>query len=263
MPEPVSQSSPKQQAAKRHPAHFEIDKLTEDAWRLFRVMGEYAIGFDRLNRVPVQLVTVFGSARTPLKSLYYEQAEALGRMLAQCGYGVVTGGGPGIMEAANKGAFENGGISVGINIALPEEQTPNKFQNVSLEHEYFSSRKVMLAKYSVGFVAFPGGFGTLDEVSGMLTLVQTQKIHPFPIYFVGKSHWSGLIEWFANTLVETGAIAPDDLRLFKLVDEIEQIPTEIRRYNDETDEHAGFKLPTAEDRRKAEGMESVASWYGP
>ena len=263
MPEPISQSSPKQQEAKKHPVYFEIDKLTQDSWRLFRVMGEYAIGFDRLNRVPVQMVTVFGSARTPLKSRYYEQAEKLGRKLAEAGYGVVTGGGPGIMEAANKGALEAGGISVGINIALPEEQTPNKYQNVSLEHEYFSSRKVMLAKYSVGFVAFPGGFGTLDEVAGMLTLIQTQKIHPFPVYFVGTEHWGGLVGWFTKTLVEAGAIEPDDLRLFKLVDDCECIPEEVRLYNDETDEHAGFKLPTEEDRRKAQGMESVASFYGP
>ncbi len=135
MPEPISQSSPKQKAAIQHPTYFEIDKLTEDSWRLFRVMGEYAIGFDRLNRVPVQLVTIFGSARTPLKSRYYEQAETLGRKLVESGYGVVTGGGPGIMEAANKGAIEAGGVSVGINIALPEEQMPNKYQNVSLEHE--------------------------------------------------------------------------------------------------------------------------------
>jgi len=262
MPEPISQSSPKQQAAKKHPVHFEIDKLTEDSWRLFRVMGEYAIGFDRLNRVPVQLVTVFGSARTPLKSRYYEQAFTLGRRLAEVGYGVVTGGGPGIMEAANKGAFEAGGISVGINIALPEEQTPNKYQNVSLEHEYFSSRKVMLAKYSVGFVAFPGGFGTLDEVSGMLTLIQTQKIHPFPIYFVGTDHWGGLVDWFGKTLVEAGAIEADDLKLFKLVDDVDLIPHEIKIYNDDSDEHAGFKVPTEEDRRKAQGTDA-ATFYGP
>lgn len=260
MPEPISQSSPKQEKAKNHPSHFEIDKLTEDSWRLFRVMGEYAIGFDRLNRVPAQLVTVFGSARTPLKSKYYGQAETLGRLLVEAGYGVVTGGGPGIMEAANKGAIEAGGVSVGINIALPEEQLPNKFQNVSLEHEYFSSRKVMLAKYSVGFVAFPGGFGTLDEVAGMLTLVQTQKIHPFPIYFVGTDHWTGLVDWFAKTLAETGAIAPDDLKLFKLVDDVDGIPEEIQRYNDDSEEHAGFKLPTEEDRRIAQG---TASFYGP
>jgi uncharacterized protein (TIGR00730 family) len=262
MSEPISQSSPKQQAAKHHPSHFEIDKLSEDSWRLFRVMGEYAIGFDRLNRVPVQLVTVFGSARTPLKSKYYEQAEILGRLLAETGYGVATGGGPGIMEAANKGAFEVGGVSVGINIALPEEQAPNKFQNVSLEHEYFSSRKVMLAKYSVGFVAFPGGFGTLDEVAGMLTLIQTRKIHSFPVYFVGTDHWGGLVDWFAKTLVETGAIAPDDLHLFKLVDEVGDIPSEIKRYNDESGEHVGFKLPTEADRRRAQGLDT-ASWYGP
>ncbi|HEY3780619.1 MAG TPA: TIGR00730 family Rossman fold protein [Fimbriimonadaceae bacterium] len=263
MPEPGSQSSPKQREAKLHPVHFEIDKLTEDSWRLFRVMGEYAIGFDRLNRVPLQLVTVFGSARTPLKSKYYDQAEVLGRKLAEAGYGVITGGGPGIMEAANKGAIEAGGVSVGINIELPAEQRPNIYQNVSLEHEYFSSRKVMLAKYSVGFVAFPGGFGTLDEVSGMLTLIQTRKIHPFPVYFVGEQHWAGLIEWFGKTLVETGAIEPDDLQLFKLVDSIDSIPDEIQRYNDESEEHVGFKLPTAEDRRKAEGLSSRNSWYGP
>lgn len=159
------------------------------------------------------------------------------------------------MEAANKGAYEAGGVSVGHNIVLPHEQSPNPYQNISLEFEFFYARKVMLAKYSVAFVVFPGGFGTLDELMEILTLVQTQKLHALPIFLVGKDYWSGLLKWFQTTLTEQGAISPDDINLFKLIDQIEEIPSEILRYHDKTSDSAGFKLPTQEDRKKAQGVD--------
>jgi hypothetical protein len=219
---------------------------------MFRMMGELAIGFDRLKSLP-SLVTVFGSARTPITDRYYAQAETLGRALVNQGFGVITGGGPGIMEAANKGAFEGGGISVGVNIALPREQRPNRFQSHSFEHEYFHTRKLVLVKYSVAFVVFPGGFGTLDELLEVLTLIQTQKLRPFPVYLVNSQYWEGLVTWFKSTLAEAGAIASDDLCLFKVTDDVESIPTEVRAYHDPTFDTRGFKIPTVEDRHKALG----------
>lgn len=240
-----------------HDEPFEINRMTQDSWRLFRLLGEFAIGFDRMGELQQPVVTVFGSARTPIKNRYYALAERLGRALAQAGFIVTTGGGPGIMEAANKGATEAGGQSVGINIRLPHEQRPNAYQSLSLDHEHFYSRKVMLAKYSVGFVVFPGGFGTLDELFEVLTLIQTQKLRPFPIYLVGRDYWGGLVQWLENTLAAQGAIAPDDLRLFKVVDEgeeMESIPAEIRRYHDQTEDTAGFKVPSPDDRKRAQGQ---------
>ncbi|RYG26134.1 TIGR00730 family Rossman fold protein [bacterium] len=232
---------------------YEIDRLSHDSWGLFRIMGEFSIGFDRLGKVQTPIVTVYGSARTAIKDRYYGLAEHLGGLLAQSGFAVATGGGPGIMEAANKGAWEAGGMSIGINIHLPVEEQPNPYQTLSLDHENFHSRKVMLAKYSVGFVAFPGGFGTLDELSGLLTLIQTQRLHPFPIYLVGTEYWGGLEAWFRDTLSAHGAISPDDLDLFKIVDAVDAIPEDIRRYHDASADTAGFKKPTEVDRQKAMG----------
>jgi uncharacterized protein (TIGR00730 family) len=156
------------------------------------------------------------------------------------------------MEAANKGAYEAGGVSVGLNIELQTEQVPNPYQTVSLDFEYFHARKVMLAKYSVGFVAFPGGFGTLDELAEVLTLIQTQKIHPFPVYFVGSDYWRGLDRWVRDTLAVEGAILPDDVSLYKIVDAVEAIPHDIKAYYLEN-VNAGFKLPQDEDRKRALG----------
>jgi hypothetical protein len=159
------------------------------------------------------------------------------------------------MEAANRGAFEAHGVSVGLNILLEHEQKPNPHQTLSLDFEYFYARKVMLAKYSVGFVIFPGGFGTLDELAEVLTLVQTQKLHPFPIYLVGSDYWSGLVAWFKDTLAKEGSIARDDLRLFKVVDHVTQIPVDIRRYYKSAG-HSGFKVPSSKDRKLALGTEA-------
>ncbi|RJF72692.1 TIGR00730 family Rossman fold protein [Deinococcus cavernae] len=233
--------------------HYALDQMTEDAWRMFRILGEFSIGFDRMAHQQVPLVTVYGSARTPLTDRYYGLAEVLGRELVRAGFGVVTGGGPGIMQAANKGAFEAGGISVGLNIVLPHEQKHNPYQTLSLEFEYFHARKVMLARYAHAFVAFPGGFGTLDEMMEILTLVQTRKMRPVPIYFVGEAHWRGLVEWFSNSLVQNGAVAPDDLNLFKLVDDVTAIPADVLNYHDPA-QVDGFKRPTELDRLRAEGL---------
>ncbi|MEW6422423.1 MAG: TIGR00730 family Rossman fold protein [Deinococcota bacterium] len=232
--------------------HYELDWMAEDAWRMFRILGEFAIGFDRMSHVQPPLVTVFGSARTPITHRYYGLAEQLGRELVAAGFGVMTGGGPGIMQAANKGAFEAGGVSVGLNIMLPFEQKPNPYQTLSLGFEYFHARKVMLAKYAAAFVVFPGGFGTLDELGEVLTLVQTRKMHALPIYLVGRNHWQGLVDWFAGTLVEEGAISPDDLRLFKVVEDVTGIPGDIHRYHT-PDQPDDFKRPTPEDRARARG----------
>ncbi len=232
--------------------HYALDRMTEDAWRMFRIIGEFSIGFDRLAHVQAPLVTVYGSARTRLTDRYYGLAETLGRELVAAGYGVMTGGGPGIMEAANKGAFEAGGTSIGLNIILPHEQKHNPYQTLSLEFEYFHARKVMLSRYAHAFIAFPGGFGTLDEMMELLTLVQTRKMRPVPIYFVGEAHWRGLVEWFQTSLVENGAIAADDLRLFKLVDDVAQIPGDIRTYHDAA-RNDDFKRPTVADTLRAKG----------
>jgi len=232
---------------------YEIDSLAEDSWRMFRIIGEFALGFDRLNKVEAPGVTVYGSARTSVTDRYYEKAMRLGTILAQAGFAVITGGGPGIMEAANKGAFEAGGVSVGLNILLPHEQKPNPYQTVSMTFEFFYARKVILAKHSAGFVVFPGGFGKLDELMEILTMMQTQKMHPMPIYLVESSYWNGLIEWMKSTLISLGTIAKDDLSLFKVVDDIETIPSEIKRYHDESKDSSGFKIPTDEDLRRSLG----------
>ena len=232
--------------------HCQLEHMTEDAWRMFRILGEFSIGFDRMAHLSVPLVTVYGSARTALTDRYYGLAQTLGRELVGAGFGVVTGGGPGIMQAANQGAYEAGGVSVGLNIVLPHEQRHNPYQTLSLEFEYFHARKVMLARYAHAFVAFPGGFGTLDEMMEILTLVQTRKMRPVPIYFVGEAHWRGLVEWFRTSLVENGAIAADDPKLFKLVDDVSQIPADVRAYHD-PGAGDGFKRPTAEDTEKAQG----------
>jgi uncharacterized protein (TIGR00730 family) len=237
---------------KHEASKFEIDRMTQDSWRLFRIIGEFAIGFDRMGRLKSPAVTVFGSARTQVTNRYYDLARKLGRALAEAGFAVATGGGPGIMEAANRGAFDANGASIGLNILLEHEQTPNPYQTLSLDFEHFYARKVMLAKYSVGFVIFPGGFGTLDELVEVLTLVQTQKLHPFPIYLVGSDYWSGLVQWFKNTLAEHGAIAADDLKLYKVLDDVTQIPADIKRYYKSAG-HAGFKIPSRKDRQRAAG----------
>lgn len=199
----------------------------KESWRLFKIMAEFVEGFEVLPKV-YPGVTVFGSARTKPEDPDYQRALQLGKLLVKAGFSVITGGGPGIMEAANRGAAEAGGYSVGLNIKLPMEQEPNPYANVRLEFKYFFIRKVMLAKYSVAFVFFPGGFGTMDEMFEILTLVQTKKIRPVPIVLVDKNYWKPLYNWFIKTLLPTNKISQVDLELFKILDEPEEIVNFIK-----------------------------------
>jgi uncharacterized protein (TIGR00730 family) len=202
--------------------------LTQESWRVFKIMSEFVEGFEVLSDLP-PAVTVFGSARTKPDHPTYQQAQQLAARLAEAEYAVITGGGPGIMEAANRGAFEAGGVSVGLNISLPHEQQPNDYQSIELNFHYFFCRKVMFVKYARAFVIFPGGFGTLDELLESLTLIQTLKIDPFPVICVGTDYWTGLVDWMRSTLQEKyETIGPDDLDLFRVTDDLDEVMTLVK-----------------------------------
>ncbi len=220
---------------------YVIEALAEDSWRMFRILGEFAQGFEEMANVG-KAVTIFGSARLKVDCQYYSQAVQLAGDLARQGYVIITGGGPGIMEAGNKGAIEAGGRSIGLNVDLPHEQAPNAYQTDELKFRYFFVRKVMLVKYSTAFVVFPGGFGTIDELFEALTLVQTKKVTPFPVFLVGVDYWRGLVQWLQTTLVRAGTVSDDDLHLFKVVDDVSQIAQAIDDYYAEA-HHGGFNLP--------------------
>ena len=197
---------------------------TSDSWQIFKIMSEFVEGFDTMSKIG-PCVSVFGSARTQSNNKYYQQAEEIGYLLTQRGYGVITGGGPGIMEAANKGAKRGEGKSVGLNIELPFEQSYNEYidKDKALNFDYFFVRKVMFVKYAQGFIVLPGGVGTLDELFEAITLIQTQKIGKFPIVLVGRKYWEGLLDWIKETMLAIEAnINPDDLDLFNVVDTPEQ-----------------------------------------
>ncbi len=197
---------------------------TNDSWALFKIMGEFVNGFERMSLIG-PCVSIFGSARTKENETYYKLAVSIAQSIADAGYGVITGGGPGIMEAGNKGAHLAGGTSVGLNIDLPFEQHDNPFidSDKSLDFDYFFVRKVMFVKYSQGFVVMPGGFGTLDELFEAITLIQTSKIEKFPIILVGTDFWSGLLDWIKNTMLTAGNISPEDLDLIHVVDTEEEV----------------------------------------
>src|SRR3954469_25325801 len=189
------------------------DEFTHtDTWRVFRIMGEFVEGFDDLATIS-RGVSIFGSARTQPDNPQYKAAQETAALLARAGFAVITGGGPGIMEAANRGAFEAGGISIGCNIELPFEQKENRYTTLSINFRYFFVRKTMFVKYANGFVIFPGGFGTLDELFEALTLVQTRKIRRIPIVLFGSTYWKGLLDWIEKTQLGHGAISPEDLNL--------------------------------------------------
>jgi uncharacterized protein (TIGR00730 family) len=192
--------------------------LGTDPWRALRILGEFVEGFDAMARVG-RAVTVFGSARTRTDDPVYEIAREIGRRLADAGYAVITGGGPGAMEAANRGCREGGGLSVGCNIELPHEQGMNRYVDLGVEFRYFFARKVMFMKYADGFIILPGGFGTLDELFEALTLIQTGKVRHFPIVLIGRSYWAGLLDWIRETLLANGAVAEGDLELFHVTDD--------------------------------------------
>ncbi|MGA2660569.1 MAG: TIGR00730 family Rossman fold protein [Verrucomicrobiota bacterium] len=203
--------------------------VKEDPWRIFRIMAEFVDSFETLSQTG-PAVTVFGSARVLPKDPNYQAAVELAKGLAKHNLVVITGGGPGIMEAANKGAALAKGRSVGLNIQLPREQTVNRFANIPINFHYFFARKVCFVKYSVGFVFMPGGFGTLDEFFEVLTLVQTQRIPQFPLILFGKKHWKGLIGWMKDRIQEAKYISPGDLELFKLTDDPQEAVDIILEY---------------------------------
>ncbi len=208
---------------KRNRDQYLIDDFTtQDTWRIFRIMAEFVEGFEELSKVG-RCVTLFGSARVKEDDPHYQLAQRTAAALVERGYSVMTGGGPGIMEAANRGAKEQGGESIGLNIELPMEQKPNPYINISINFHYFFVRKVMLVKYSQAFVIFPGGFGTMDEFFESITLIQTNKIKPFPVVLVDRKFWSGLLDWIQSHLLGTGKIGEKDLLLFKQADTVEEI----------------------------------------
>ncbi len=202
------------------------DFTKEDPWRIFRIMAEFVESFETMSSQG-PLITVFGSARTEPGHKEYLEAEKMGRLLAENGYGVLTGGGPGIMEATNKGAHSAGGKSVGLNIKLPMEQDANPYLTAQVDFRYFFIRKVNFLKYALGVVVFPGGFGTLDEMMETLTLIQTNKINRIPLVVVGKKFWTPLLEWFETTLIDEKKINVFDLNYFKLVDSSEEAMSHI------------------------------------
>ncbi len=208
------------------------DEFTHtDTWRVFRIMGEFVEGFDELATV-TRGVSIFGSARTPADHPVYEAARETAALLARAGFAVITGGGPGIMEAANRGAREAGGVSIGCNIELPFEQAPNPYQTRALTFKYFFVRKTMFVKYSTAFVIFPGGFGTLDETFEALTLIQTRKIRNFPVVLFGSDYWGGLMKWVEGTMRESNYIADADLKLLHVTDSPSEIVEIVVRSQD-------------------------------
>lgn len=199
-----------------------------ETWRVFRIMAEFVEGFETMSGVG-RAVTVFGSARTTETMKPYQQAVLLGKRLAEEGYAMITGGGPGIMEAANRGAFEAGGTSIGLNITLPMEQKPNPYQTLELNFHYFFVRKVMFVKYARAFVIFPGGFGTMDEFFEAMTLIQTEKIRSFPVVLIGEEFWKGMLDWTRQVMLDKyQCISPEDMDRFIVTDDIELAVTTIK-----------------------------------
>jgi len=208
------------------------DLAKSDTWRVFRIMAELVEGFEALNNIG-PAVTIFGSARLKPGSAYYNKCLKVSERLAKDGFAVISGGGPGIMEAANKGAQNANGTSIGLNIELPMEQTPNNFQDVHVDFRYFFVRKLMFVKYAVAYVIFPGGFGTMDELFEALTLIQTKKIRSFPVVLVGRDYWQGMIDWMKKSVLDMGAVNAEDIDLMHMVDEPEEVCAIInKRYKD-------------------------------
>ncbi len=207
-----------------------VDALTvQESWRIFRIMAEFVDAIESLSGIN-HAVSIFGSARVKPGDPYYEKTVVLARRFAQEGFSVITGGGPGIMEAANKGAVEGGGKSVGMNILLPFEQKPNPYANIHIDYKYFFIRKVMFVKYAMAYVILPGGFGTLDELFEALTLIQTKRIKSFPVILMGSEYWKGLIDWMKKTMMKELMIEKDDLNYFQIIDDPEEVVRHIRKF---------------------------------
>ncbi len=226
-----------------HPGMRPVDDtlLTRESWKIFQIMAEFVEGFERLARIKPS-VSIFGSARTRPEHPYYKLTEEIARLLSDSGFSVISGGGPGIMEAANKGAYAGKSPSIGLNIQLPHEQGGNPYQDISLSFRHFFSRKVMFVKYAAAYVVLPGGFGTLDELAEILTLVQTGKSRRIPIILVHSPFWKGLVDWLRESLVAEGTISPEDLDLFKVLDKPQDVVDAIFSHY----EHRGFE-PSAEE----------------
>ncbi len=228
------------------------DFTNQDTWRVFRIMSEFVDGFETMNRIG-PAVSVFGSARTPTSDPYYKKARKLASMLCDAGFAIITGGGPGMMEAANRGAYDVGGTSVGLNITLPHEQITNEYQSISLDFRYFFARLVMFVKYASAFVCFPGGFGTLHEFFNSMTLIQTGKADPFPVILYGKSYWGGLQTWIEETMMHRRSynkIDADDMNRFYVTDSLTDIVKII------VESHALDKIRLANKGHKSYLMES-------
>jgi uncharacterized protein (TIGR00730 family) len=232
------------------------DWKTRDAWRALRILSEFVEGFDTLADLP-PAVSVFGSARSKPHSRDWELAERLGAALAGAGYAVITGGGPGVMEAANKGCAEAGGLSVGLGIELPFEQGLNDWVDVGIDFRYFFARKMMFVKYAQAFVVLPGGFGTLDEMFEALTLVQTKKVTRFPVVLMGTWYWQGLIDWMRDTMAAEGKIGPEDLKLVCLTDDVDEAVSHIVNADVElnAEQQAAFSRAAAEQQEASEAAE--------
>jgi len=206
-----------------------INEITiEDSWRMFRIMAEFVDGFEALAKYH-PAVSIFGSTRIKPGDEVYQKAEQIGKLLAENGFAVITGGGPGAMEAANKGAISAGGKSIGLNIELPLEQKPNPYTNITLNFRYFFVRKVMFVKYAVAYIILPGGFGTMDELLESITLIQTKKIKPFPVILVGSNYWRGFLEWIKEVVLKEGKISSADLDILQLIDEPGEIIRAIKK----------------------------------
>jgi uncharacterized protein (TIGR00730 family) len=227
-----------------HPSFMPVNDsmLSRESWKIFQIMAEFVEGFERLAHIKPS-VSLFGSARMASAHPYYKLTEEIARVLSDAGFSVVSGGGPGLMEAANKGAFAGKSPSIGLNIALPQEQAANEYQDISLNFRHFFSRKVMFVKYASAYVVLPGGFGTLDELAEILTLVQTGKTRRIPIILVHKPFWGGLIEWFKSTLVKQATIDAADLDLVQVLDKPQQVVDAIFNHY----EGRGFE-PSAEEQ---------------
>ncbi|HVN97300.1 MAG TPA: TIGR00730 family Rossman fold protein [Syntrophorhabdaceae bacterium] len=209
---------------------YVLDDMTlKESWRLFHIMAEFVEGFENLAEIQ-PAITFFGSARCHKGDELYEHTVELARTLAKNGFNIITGGGPGVMEAANKGAKEGGAKSVGINIELPYEQKPNPYSTIRLSFRYFFVRKVMFLKYAMAYIVMPGGIGTLDEFFEAFTLVQTKKMKPFPIILVGSSYWTGLIEWMKTNQLDTGKISKEDLEIFRVMDDPQEIVEYVKKF---------------------------------
>ncbi len=227
-----------------HPSMMPVNDsmLSRESWKIFQIMAEFVEGFERLAQIKPS-VSIFGSARTPIDHPYYKLTEEIALALSDAGFSVVSGGGPGLMEAANKGAYAGKSPSIGLNIALPQEQSANDFQDISLHFRHFFSRKVMFVKYASAYVVCPGGFGTLDELAEILTLVQTNKTRRIPIILVHRPFWEGLLSWFKETLVAEGTIDPEDLNLIQVLDNPKDVVDAIFNHYEER----GFE-PSAEEQ---------------